>query len=712
MAKSVQQIYRVNLNIYQSASRETSLTPGTWQWDTGIMLDPNLSFSTFESKWDYNVKSINKEFWVNGIDSLDSFTIIGQADVFADNKSISTKKISSGVIRRFGAEWVVPGDDASFVTANNATKDIDNIWKVYLDKPIKDNENVYVTLYGTSNETAYFRVNYFTGVLDADGQEQVNIDNSGEVIDYNIANADTTKREFVVVKNRDFETELWLGIHDPAENPITITLTEPFVTSPRFEYSWLFKKQVTTTPSAPGEYRILPNTLEFFLGDSNNNIPSGEKIDCGHFYYHKNYPVEVLFASEPTKQIGTPGDVFSLEEIGVSDASASQLFSLKNRPVVFISGTEEPRIWVYDNDFSGAVEWTRVDDFSGSGPNDTHFVFYESIGAIIFGDGTNGKIPDVGMRIGASYKTSPIIFYNTKESIGYIIPSELNFNPMYKSGGDYYITVTPNEDALLSTLRLDIDIDNLLAAGIHGPLYSPSSVALFSVTALSHSGDAISDVEVILFSDYNIGNLDFTTNIIDGVGGSTNDNGVVQYLYSTPSNPFMLGEFVDNSLVNTTANTIEVNDIGLYYIDSYNDVWSFFVNNDDPLQPWSNEVATSGRFYAILDGYYNMQRPNGVNGNVIQYPAGSLAQYDDVKYNPSSRVGAYVIAPRVMTFQAKAYSPIFNKYIYSNKIKVLIAVEPGYANVFELGKLPGLNGITWFDPMFERSYLKSSTNVV
>ena len=42
-------------------------------------------------------------------------------------------------------------------------------------------------------------------------------------------------------------------------------------------------------------------------------------------------------------------------------------------------------------------DWVRVEDFDASGPNDPHFVFDSGSGAISFGDGINGNIPEAAL---------------------------------------------------------------------------------------------------------------------------------------------------------------------------------------------------------------------------------------------------------------------------------------------------------------------------
>ena len=88
------------------------------------------------------------------------------------------------------------------------------------------------------------------------------------------------------------------------------------------------------------------------------------------------------------------GETVSEEVVGSSDGSLSQRFSLKYNSVIWQSESVE----VLD----GAWEsWARVDDFVNSSGTDKHYrIEVSSIGAyeVIFGDGTNGKIPARGVH--------------------------------------------------------------------------------------------------------------------------------------------------------------------------------------------------------------------------------------------------------------------------------------------------------------------------
>ena len=98
-------------------------------------------------------------------------------------------------------------------------------------------------------------------------------------------------------------------------------------------------------------------------------------------------------------------DVISDEILGTSEGVAGQRFLLKRRPVV--PGDRPTRVQVSDDD-EGWEEWTQVADFSGSGPEDRHFVLDAVAGEISFGpavrlaDGSvrsYGAVPAKGRRL-------------------------------------------------------------------------------------------------------------------------------------------------------------------------------------------------------------------------------------------------------------------------------------------------------------------------
>ncbi len=74
-------------------------------------------------------------------------------------------------------------------------------------------------------------------------------------------------------------------------------------------------------------------------------------------------------------------ELVKAEDIGVSEGVSGQRFPLKRGPVV--PGDGAPILEVTGDD--GWDEWTHVDDFAGSGPDDRHFTFDLSTGEVHLG---------------------------------------------------------------------------------------------------------------------------------------------------------------------------------------------------------------------------------------------------------------------------------------------------------------------------------------
>ena len=92
------------------------------------------------------------------------------------------------------------------------------------------------------------------------------------------------------------------------------------------------------------------------------------------------------------------------EPLGSSDSTRNQTHQLRNYPVI---DDATLRVWVDEG--SGEEEWPRVRNFLNSTPLDRHFrVDFDDAGRalIVFGDGANGKIPNVGNdNVVAAYRT-------------------------------------------------------------------------------------------------------------------------------------------------------------------------------------------------------------------------------------------------------------------------------------------------------------------
>ena len=67
--------------------------------------------------------------------------------------------------------------------------------------------------------------------------------------------------------------------------------------------------------------------------------------------------------------------------------------------------------------YVGGTQWTVVDSFDASGPDDRHVVIDYSTGAIHFGDGVKGMIPAVGQQITVSYSVDRQGFLDVSRAI-------------------------------------------------------------------------------------------------------------------------------------------------------------------------------------------------------------------------------------------------------------------------------------------------------
>ncbi|MEW1922274.1 baseplate J/gp47 family protein [Streptomyces sp. NPDC088360] len=99
---------------------------------------------------------------------------------------------------------------------------------------------------------------------------------------------------------------------------------------------------------------------------------------------------------------GEPGTTVRVEDIGTSDGTKSQVFTLAQSPVLLDT------VRVLLDDGLGGTEWTRVRDFLLVRESDQVFTVEtddQGITRIAFGDGTNGALPATGIKLCAAYRT-------------------------------------------------------------------------------------------------------------------------------------------------------------------------------------------------------------------------------------------------------------------------------------------------------------------
>src|SRR5690606_8228390 len=78
------------------------------------------------------------------------------------------------------------------------------------------------------------------------------------------------------------------------------------------------------------------------------------------------------------------------ELLGTGNGGASQSYTVVHTPVVagsLVLQVEETGGW---------TEWTQVDDFSAALRDDRVYTLDPEAGRVVFGDGTRGRVPQIG----------------------------------------------------------------------------------------------------------------------------------------------------------------------------------------------------------------------------------------------------------------------------------------------------------------------------
>ncbi|AZM47798.1 hypothetical protein DMB38_20190 [Streptomyces sp. WAC 06738] len=110
---------------------------------------------------------------------------------------------------------------------------------------------------------------------------------------------------------------------------------------------------------------------------------------------------------------GQPATTVRVEDVGASDGTKSQTFSLAQSPVLL----DTVRIFIDDG--VGGTEWTAVDDFLLAQSSDLIFTAVtddQGVTQITFGDGVNGAVPATGLKITAAYRTGGGSYGNVPQS--------------------------------------------------------------------------------------------------------------------------------------------------------------------------------------------------------------------------------------------------------------------------------------------------------
>ncbi len=175
-----------------------------------------------------------------------------------------------------------------------------------------------------------------------------------------------------------------------------------------------------TTPTSTGDVidlEILPGLTVRISPDATTEVPVDEVLtvaptnaalaELNDYLFvcdTGNHRIKVVKAADNGEDNGEVSDYFEDDAeredyYGIVDASSN----VPNYTLVTALKPMEDTFTLYSVDGIDTTEWTRVDNFAGSGPNDTHYMFDYRSQVILFGDGNFGLIPEIGDVLFSEY---------------------------------------------------------------------------------------------------------------------------------------------------------------------------------------------------------------------------------------------------------------------------------------------------------------------
>jgi hypothetical protein len=201
------------------------------------------------------------------------------------------------------------------------------------------------------------------------------------------------------------------------------------------------------------------------------------------------------------------------ENLASSTGLASQTKELTYFPIVTTS------VSISVNEGTGAVNWTKVDSFFNSDSNDKHYTLEVQAtdkGLITFGDGINGKIPDIGSTIVATYVQGGGVSGN----VGRNTITKLTDTIKDVGGSSVAISVANPSSATGGANKEDLDVARVRAPALYASVYRAVSPSDYKALALG-------------FNDATYGTIS-NAEVVE----STIDNSVSLYVWAADDNGF------------------------------------------------------------------------------------------------------------------------------------------------------------------------------
>lgn len=389
-----------------------------------------------------------------------------------------------------------------------------------------------------------------------------------------------------------------------------------------------------------------------------------------------------------TSAITELDDFNDLEYLGDASGEDSQKLTSKYYP---LSDDAYLEVYVVDTSADTWQQYTVVSSFTGA----NQVKVDTDLGILTFGSvSSGGTPPSIGQAVYLRYRTVPRIEYEEDGYGNHLSAVDADVNPLGQVLNRGFVVLSRGESDIA---EITLETTKPVYGGTqdsYGPVYVGSDYAPLIATVYSSSGEVVPNVEVT----FNLLSTPFFGSLA-GFGNRlqkrTAHDGTARTSYIPPVSADDLGVYAFSV---SGGNTITVGrDI---YFDDAQDVYTYHVLKDDPV------VGKAGADTAAGEVEWNAGPPNGrkvvlykwstsainpVSGSLGAYvpirPAsitdGNVLTYSDTLESPdpsssSTNLGAYwLVSDRYMVVQAVAYSPRYNRTIYSNQMSLRVAL-PDY----------------------------------
>ena len=428
-------------------------------------------------------------------------------------------------------------------------------------------------------------------------------------------------------------------------------------------------------------------------------------------------------------------DLSTGDLLGASDGSEWQVFTLRNFPVVpdtfhLYIADESSGTW---EEWVRAESYQELLEASESDPSNNYKYYYidKDLGYVIFGDAESG-VPPIGYQIVAMYDVTLRVEYEVKDTPMTINAIDADVSPVSQTTNQGFVCISHEELSPASiSLKINKDLITFSNPATYGPVYIGNDYATLRAEVLSATGTPVPGVEVTFtVTPSTIGSIGNSTS--GTAYGVTNGLGYAYSFYQPPTDASGMGFYATKFgsvigdtlyLDNPTAGLTVSDDIYLYKILKDDPLLGMNFNEylednlpdppwyADPLtnpteyEKWKQEMISifsmtewttspipNGRKVIVYNwdgtainpitgdtGAFVPTRPISIDaaGGALTYPTGALKSFDPYNtlvYPPYNEdIGSYwVVSTKYVEFQASCWSSFYNRYIYSNIIRVKV----------------------------------------